>query len=117
MSYYHETPNSKVPHPKCCYCGGRGFYLEKEMVVKCAMQYATSLKPHPTTATIKGMDIISILILLLIVGVVVYFAFWMVDASGIPSPFNWLIKGVVLILGLLWLFGGGSISSLPSLKL
>lgn len=52
------------------------------------------------------MDIITLLLVLLIVGVVVYFAYWMVDASGIPSPFNWLLKAVILIIGLVWLFGG-----------
>lgn len=65
----------------------------------------------------KDMDIISLIVLLLIVGLVVWFAFWMVDASGIPSPFNWLIKGIVLILGLLWLFGGGHFGGVPSLHL
>lgn len=63
------------------------------------------------------MDIISLLIVLLIVGVVVYFAYWMIDASGIPSPFNWLLKAVVLIIGLVWLFGGGSLGHLPTLRL
>jgi len=52
------------------------------------------------------MDLISILIVLLVVGVVVYFAFWMVDASGIPSPFNWVVKAIILLFGLVWLFGG-----------
>lgn len=49
-----------------------------------------------------------ILIALLIIGLVVYFGFWMVDQSGIPAPFNFIIKGVVLIVGLLWLFGGSA---------
>lgn len=61
------------------------------------------------------MDIISLLVLLLIVGLVVYFSFWMVDASGIPTPFSWIIKGVVLVVGLLWLFGGGD--NMPNLHL
>lgn len=63
------------------------------------------------------MDIISLLVLLLIVGVVVYFAYWMIDASGIPAPFNWIIKAIILVLGLLWLFGGGSVGNLPTLRL
>lgn len=62
------------------------------------------------------MDIITLLIVLLIVGVVIWFAFWMVDASGIPAPFNWIIKAVILIIGLLWLFGGGT-QGLPTLRL
>lgn len=63
------------------------------------------------------MDLITLLVVLLVVGVVVYFAFWMVDASGIPSPFNWLVKAVVLIVGLLWLFGGGHGGGFPTLRL
>lgn len=50
---------------------------------------------------------IELLVTLLIVGLVIWFAFWMVDSSGIPAPMNWIIKGIVLIIGLLWLFGGG----------
>lgn len=58
------------------------------------------------------MDLLSLAIALLIIGAVIYFAFWMVDSSGIPSPMNWLIKGAVLIIGLLWLFQGGQIPSI-----
>lgn len=60
------------------------------------------------------MDIVSLLVVLLIVGLVVWFAFWMVDQSGIPSPMNWIIKAIVLVVGLLWLFGR---SGLPTLNL
>lgn len=61
------------------------------------------------------MEIISLLIVLLIIGLVVWFSFWMVDSSGIPQPFNWIIKGIVLVVALLWLFGGGH--SIPALHL
>lgn len=61
------------------------------------------------------MTIILLLILLLVVGLVIWFCFWAVDASGIPTPFNWIIKAIVLIIGLLWLFGGHG--NLPTISL
>lgn len=63
----------------------------------------------------RYMDIITLLLTLLIIGLVVWFAFWMVDSAGIPSPMNWIIKGIVLVVGLLWLFGGHS--EIPRLTL
>ena len=61
------------------------------------------------------MDIVTLLVALLVVGLVVWFAFWLVDSSGIPTPFSWFIKGIVLIVGLLWLFNGGG--NLPNINL
>lgn len=52
------------------------------------------------------MDIITLLLTLLVVGIVVYFAFWMVDSSGAPAPINWIIKTIILVFGILLLFGG-----------
>lgn len=46
------------------------------------------------------MDIITLLLTLLIIGLVVWFAFWLVDSSGIPSPMNWILKAIVLVVGL-----------------
>ena len=60
------------------------------------------------------MDLLSVLLTLLIIGVVVYFAFWMVDSAGIPSPMNWIIKAIVLLIGLIWLFQGNA-GSFPRL--
>ena len=61
------------------------------------------------------MDIISLLLTLLVIGLIIWFAFWAVDASGIPSPMNWIIKAIVLVVGLLWLFGGSPNVTLPHL--
>jgi hypothetical protein len=58
------------------------------------------------------MTLLTLLIALIVIGIVVYFGFWMVDASGIPSPVNWLIKAIILLVGLLLLFKYGNIPGL-----
>lgn len=66
------------------------------------------------------MAIITLLVTLLIIALVIWFAFYMVDMSGIPQPFAWIIKAIVLIIGLLWLFGGGASgigTTIPALHL
>lgn len=47
------------------------------------------------------MDLVSILILLLIVGIVVWFGFWIVDKTGAPNPINWIAKAIIGIIALL----------------
>lgn len=46
-------------------------------------------------------ELITLLVRLLVVGLVAWFCFWFVDSSGIPAPFNWIIKGIVMIVALI----------------
>jgi hypothetical protein len=48
---------------------------------------------------------ISVLIALLIIAVVVYFAFWIIDRIPVPNPFNWIAKLIVGVIALAALLG------------
>ena len=47
------------------------------------------------------MDLVSLLILLLVLGIVVWFGFWVVDKTGVPNPINWIAKAVVGVIALI----------------
>jgi hypothetical protein len=56
----------------------------------------------------SGHDLINILIELLIVGLIGWFVIWLVDMTGCPAPFNWIIKLIfvlVLLLAVLNILG------------
>ncbi len=57
--------------------------------------------------TIDG-GLVSILIYILIIGAVGWFAFWLIDRMGVPNPFHWIIKlivGIILLIALLNVLG------------
>ena len=43
------------------------------------------------------------LIFLVIVGFILSIIFWLVDYFGLPQPFNKILKGVVVLVGVLFL--------------
>lgn len=43
---------------------------------------------------------LNILITLLIVAVLVYLCFWVVDSVGLPNPMNWIAKAIIAIIAL-----------------
>jgi len=43
-------------------------------------------------------EIVQLLIRLLIYGLIAWFLFWLVDKSGVPTPFSWIVKGIILLL-------------------
>lgn len=47
------------------------------------------------------MDLVSLLILLLVLGIVVWFGFWIVDKTGVPNPINWIAKAIVGVIALI----------------
>lgn len=55
------------------------------------------------------MDLVSILVLLLVVAVIAFVAFWVIGQMGLPDPINLVarvIVGVILLLVLLGMFTG-----------
>lgn len=46
---------------------------------------------------------VSFLISVLVLAVIVFVAFWIVDATGVPYPINMIIKVIVGILALVFL--------------
>ncbi len=47
------------------------------------------------------MDLVSLLVLLLIVGIIVWFGFWIVDKTGVPNPINWIAKAIIGVIALI----------------
>jgi hypothetical protein len=47
--------------------------------------------------------IIHLLIVILIIALVAYVAFWLVDKIGLPHPINWIAKAIVALVALLML--------------
>ena len=47
---------------------------------------------------------LSLLLTVLVIALIVYLAFWMIDNIGLPHPFNMIAKVIVAIVGLLALF-------------
>lgn len=47
--------------------------------------------------------LIATLFTLLIILAIAYGCFWLVERAGIPNPFNWILKGIVVIVGLVFL--------------
>ncbi len=53
---------------------------------------------------------IDLLIWVLVIALIAFVAFWLVDHSGIPSPMNWIIKAIaalILLVALLSKLGVG----------
>lgn len=46
---------------------------------------------------------LGLLIFVLIVALIVYVAFWIVDKIGFPSPINWIAKAIVGLVALITL--------------
>lgn len=44
---------------------------------------------------------IHILILVLVILLVAFAAFWLVDKIGLPSPMNWIARAIVALIALL----------------
>lgn len=43
------------------------------------------------------------LVWLLLAGLVIWALIWLVDYIGVPAPVNRIVKGIILLVGLLWL--------------
>lgn len=44
---------------------------------------------------------VGLLLQLIILALIAWVAFWIIDQVQLPSPFNWLAKGVVAVLALM----------------
>ena len=44
------------------------------------------------------MELLPLLVWLLVIALIAFVAFWLVDRSGIPSPMNWIIKAICALI-------------------
>ncbi len=60
------------------------------------------------------MTLVSLLILILIAVLVVVILFWIIDATGVPAPANWIAKLIIALIIVLFILqrSGFSLGSL-----